>query len=151
MWRRQILCSPRCPRTVILLPPATSPTQCRAAWLILGDPSTPPHASLYSTGGKKTQNRACSSWSAWLASFELTCCMAWDVKSLVRRPACSYLTNKRSAFCTFLYYHCMLLWCWYRTPRKTSVNSLNAGLFFPTHAIKEAKPRASSCVLHNAS
>lgn len=40
-------------RTVTLLPCATSPTQFRAAWLIPGDPSTPPHASFYCTDPPK--------------------------------------------------------------------------------------------------
>lgn len=82
----------------------------------------------------------------------------------VRRPACGYLPNERSVisfakgalraplqalgaevtFCTFLYYHSIIL---LQDSHKTSVNSLTVGLFFPKHAIKEAKPRASSCML----
>lgn len=112
---------PDAPRTVTLLPPATSPTQCRAAWLISGDPQ---HSSLCLTLQyrlKKAQNRTCSSWSAWLTSFELTCCRTWDMKSLLEgQPAVIYQITEalfplqsehsvplrafgaRAALCTFL-------------------------------------------------
>jgi len=57
----------------------------------------------------------------------------------------------RGCFLHISVYHCMLLSCWYGTPHKTSVNSLNDALFFPTHAIKKAKRRAPSRMLHSAS
>lgn len=155
---------PDASRTVTLLPPGTSLTQCRAAWLIPGDPVTPPHASFYSTGKKKKLNAE----RVLIVSLADTLWghLLYDLgnEASVRRPACGYLPNERSVisfakgalraplqalgaevtFCTFLYYHSIIL---LQDSHKTSVNSLTVGLFFPKHAIKEAKPRASSCML----
>lgn len=94
-WGREILCSPRCPSTVTSLPLATSPTSAEQPARSQVTPALlpMPHFTVWGAG-RKPQTRACSSRSAWLASFELTGCMAWDVKPLLEgQPAVIYQTR----------------------------------------------------------
>lgn len=89
-WGREILCSSRCPKDCHAIATCYKSHPVQSS-LAAGDPQ---HSSLCLTLQyrlKKAQNRTCSSWSAWLTSFELTCCRTWDMKSLLEgQPAVIY-------------------------------------------------------------
>lgn len=148
----------KCREPSLYCPLLTSspPEQCSP-----GDSRTPLHSSLYSTKNSNKPERVHHSQPGW-HPLSITCCMAWDTTLLLEsQPAAIYQITDVLSFarwalrvslqvfevgfafpCFSVSLHVTVVLS-QQSPQNLCqlVNSLNAGLFFPIHAMKEAKPR----------